>query len=128
MIFRPREQAGEAALQCTAHEFLLLMTKPPRDIEPAWPKLTLRRVDQAVSAALLAVSLLAIASWWLWQGELRGRPIDIERAEPLSADFRIDVNAAEWTEFALLPGIGEQLAKRIVAEREGGGEFRKVTD
>jgi competence protein ComEA len=31
---------------------------------------------------------------------------------------RIDPNSAEWYELAQLPGVGETIARRIVAERE----------
>ena len=120
--------AVEAAVQCTAREILLLMTKLLRDFETAWPRMVLRRRDQGVAAALLAISLFVIAGWGFWQVRLRGRMIDIERAEPLAVDFKVDVNAAEWTELSLMPGIGPQLAKRIVAEREARGGFHKLTD
>src|ERR1051325_4936983 len=94
------------------------------DERPAWPRLILRRADQAVAAVVVAMSLVAIAGWWAWQGQLRGRVIDIERAEPIAVDFKIDVNAADWPELALMPNIGEQLAKRIVGDGGGGRRFR----
>jgi competence protein ComEA len=94
----------------------------------AWPRLALRRADQAVAAALVAVSLGAIAGWWAWQGQLRGRVIDIERAEPIAIDFRIDVNQADWPELALMPNIGEQLAKRIVSDRTERGPYRDLAE
>jgi competence protein ComEA len=93
-----------------------------------WPRLILRRADQAVAASFVALSLAAIAGWCIWQGQLRGRSIDIERAEPIAIDFKIDVNKAEWPELALMPNIGEQLAKRIVADRAERGPFREIGD
>src|SRR5580765_3875750 len=95
---------------------------------PSWPRLTLRRADQAVAATLIAISLVAMAAWWIWQGQLRGRLIDIERAEPITIDFKIDVNRADWPELTLMPNIGEQLAKRIVADRQERGPFRDHSD
>src|SRR5213076_1686793 len=95
---------------------------------PAWPRLILRRADQAVTAALAAVSLVAIAGWWTWQGQLRGRLIDIERVVPIAIDFKIDVNQADWPELALMPNIGEQLAKRIVSDRAERGPFRDLAE
>ena len=75
------------------------MPSQPQTPERAnWPRLTLKRADQAVAAMLLAVSLVAIGGWWAWQGQLRGRLIDIERAEPVAVDFKIDVNQADWPE------------------------------
>jgi hypothetical protein len=66
-----------------------------KDHSSNWPRLVLRRADQAVAAILTAVSLLAIAGWWVWQGQLKERLIDIDRAEPIAIDFKIDVNHAD---------------------------------
>ena len=40
----------------------------------------------------------------------------------------IDINRATEAEFAELPGIGPELARRIVAFREKHGAFRRVED
>lgn len=104
------------------------MSRDPEPRPSRWPRLTLRRADQAVAAVLVAMSLASIAGWWLWQGELRGRVIDIETAEPITVDFKIDVNRADWPELALMPNIGEQLAKRIVADRSERGPFRDLAE
>ena len=74
------------------------------------------------------VALVIIAGWCARQAQLGGRTIDIERAEPIAIDTRIDVNRAEWPELALLPNIGEQLAKRIVADRTDRGPFKDQED
>jgi len=100
----------------------------PSSEKPASPRLVLRRADQAVSAALTAIALVVMAAWWIWQGQLRGRLIDIERAEPIAIDFKIDVNQADWPELTLMPNIGEQLAKRIVADRQERGPFRDLSE
>ena len=105
-----------------------MRSQPQKPDRPPWPRLTLKRKDQAVAAALVAVSLVAITGWWTWHGQLRGRLIDIERAEPVAVDFKIDVNEADWPELALMPNIGEQLAKRIVSDRQTKGPFRELAD
>jgi competence protein ComEA len=105
-----------------------MVEHPENQDQPAWPRLFLRRADQAVAAALTGASLVAIMAWCVWQWRLGGRLIDIERAEPIAIDFRIDVNKADWPELALLPNIGEQLAKRIVADRTQNGPFRDLAD
>jgi competence protein ComEA len=102
--------------------------QPPSKNRPSWPRLVLRRADQAVAAVVLAVALAGIAGHWAWQGRLRGRVIEIDRAEPIAIEFQVDVNRADWPELALLPGIGEQLAKRIVNDRAGNGPFRDLDD
>ena len=38
--------------------------------------------------------------------------------------FQVDINTADWSEFALLPGIGEVLSRRIVESREQEGLFQ----
>jgi competence protein ComEA len=104
------------------------MTHPPGNDRSGWPRLVLRRADQAAAAAVTAASLVAIAAWWLWQGQLSSRLIDIERAEPVAIDFKIDVNTADWVELTLMPGIGPELARRIVADRDAKGPFRQTND
>ncbi len=98
--------------------------RPP----PSWPQLFLRRADQALPGAIVCASLAIVGLWSLWQGHVRGRRIDIDRAEPIAIDFKIDVNQADWPELALMPNIGEQLAKRIVENRRQNGPFRDLDD
>lgn len=88
----------------------------------------LRRADQAVIASLTALALLGFAAWWARSGGLRGELVDIDLAGPLNYQFLVDVNRAEWPELAQLPGVGPTLARRIVAAREAGGDFRTVED
>jgi competence protein ComEA len=83
----------------------------------------LRRMDQAAVAALVAVSLVGMGVYWVVQGGPRGELIEIDRAEPLSARYLVDINAAEWPEFAELPDIGETLARRIVDSRQTQGAY-----
>jgi competence protein ComEA len=83
----------------------------------------LRRADQVGVAVLVAAGLIATAGWFVAQGGLRGRLVELERGEPQTARFEVDVNSAEWPELVQLPGIGETLAKRIVESREKEGPF-----
>ena len=91
---------------------------------PAWPVLFLRRRDQAVAAFFLVVALLAIGFHWTWQAAQRRRLLEIEQVEPQLAEFQVDINQADWPELALMPGIGEVLAKRIVSDRAANGPFQ----
>jgi competence protein ComEA len=88
----------------------------------------LRPREQA-SVAVLAASALALlaAAWWRHGGR-NGDMVDIDRAPPLFAKFQVDVNRADWPELIQLPGVGQVLAERWIAERERGGEFRTVED
>lgn len=77
-------------------------------------------------AAVLAVLLFSCAVWHDWQG----RPLTRLKRENLTttvtAEFRLDINQAEWPELAMLPRVGEVLARRIVAFRDSSGPFTTV--
>jgi competence protein ComEA len=88
----------------------------------------LRRMDQAAVAALVTLSLVGMGVYWIVQGGPRGELIEIDRAEPLTARYLVDINKAEWPEFAELPDIGETMARRIVDSRRTGGAFRDHDD
>lgn len=49
-----------------------------------------------------------------------------ESARPDGVD--IDINSADAETLALLPGIGDTLAARIVRYREENGAFKKISD
>jgi competence protein ComEA len=85
-------------------------------------------MDQAVVAALVMMALVGVGVYWLTQGGLSGRLIEIDRATPQSVAFELDINAAGWPELSVLPNIGETLAKRIVESRQADGPFADVDD
>jgi competence protein ComEA len=95
---------------------------------PRWPVLFLRRRDQGVAALFLTLALLAIGFHWSWQAAHSRRLIEIDQVEPGLAEFKVDINEANWPELALMPGIGEVLAKRIVTDREANGPFHDHSD
>jgi competence protein ComEA len=88
----------------------------------------LRRGDQAVVAALVMLSLAGMAAYYVVQGGFRGSLIEIDRASPLEARFRVDLNQAEWPELSQLPEVGETLARRIVESRSVNGPFKDNDD
>jgi competence protein ComEA len=89
--------------------------------EPHW---LLRRADQATVAVLVLAGLTATVGWWFATGGWGGRLVEIDSAEPQQAIFQVDINQAEWVELAQLPGIGRELAERIVTSRRKEGPFR----
>lgn len=99
------------------------MSDPSR--HPRW---LLRWADQTALAALVVLALAAMIGWWTSQVGWRGRLIEIDRAGPLTARFEVDVNSADWPELVQLPGVGETLARRIVASREADGPFADHAD
>ena len=88
----------------------------------------LRRMDQAAVAALVTLALVGMGVYWVVQGGPRGELIEIDRAEPLTARYLVDINKADWPEFAELPDIGETMARRIVDSRAEVGAFRDHDD
>jgi competence protein ComEA len=88
----------------------------------------LRPRDQRTVAALLAGALALLAAAWWRHGGYRGGIVDIDRAPPLAARFQVDVNHADWPELIQLPGVGEVLAQRLIAERDANGAFRDFDD
>lgn len=100
-------------------------TQPRNDA--GWRPL-LRRMDQAVVAVVVTFALVAMAVYWVVQGGPRGELIEIDRADPLTARYLVDINKAEWYEFAELPDVGETLARRIVESRVEAGAFKDQND
>ncbi|MFH1919685.1 MAG: helix-hairpin-helix domain-containing protein [Planctomycetota bacterium] len=96
------------------------------DPEPNSGSLTpylLRRADQVGVAGLVVLGLVSMGGWWIAHGGCRGRLVEIDRAEPQTAEFQVDLNEAGWPELVQLPGIGETLARRIVDSRSQQGPF-----
>ncbi len=83
----------------------------------------LRRGDQVVVATLVAFALAGMGVYWFVNGGHRGELIEIDRAEPRTARYLVDINSAAWPELAELPEIGETLARRIVESRAEVGPF-----
>lgn len=92
------------------------------------PSPWLRRADQLVVAGAVLLAIISIGIYWFAQGGPSGRLIEIDRAAPLEAQFLVDVNSAEWPELAQAPGLGETLARRIVADRLAHGPYRDHQD
>jgi competence protein ComEA len=88
----------------------------------------LRRLDQAAVAVLVVFALVGMGVYWIVQGGPRGQLIEIDRADPLTAQFLVDINKADWPELAELPEVGETLARRIVDSRDKSGAFRDHED
>ncbi len=86
----------------------------------------LQAADQVTLAGLVAACFLAILAHGGCLVLFRHQRIDFDRAPPLELQFQIDVNTADWSEFTLLPGIGETLARRVVKHRAQHGPFRSV--
>ncbi len=51
-----------------------------------------------------------------------------EERKASKPEIRVDINEADVSELSKLPGIGEQVAKRIVAYRKENGPFEKAEE
>jgi competence protein ComEA len=103
------------------------MPRPPTPPRP-FPHWLLRRTEQATVAVLVAAGLVSMIGWWVYRGGASGRTVEIEKAQPQTARFQVDINKAQWPELATLPGVGRKLAERIVQSRESDGPFRDNDD
>ncbi|MBN2583554.1 MAG: helix-hairpin-helix domain-containing protein [Planctomycetes bacterium] len=75
---------------------------------------------------LLAAGMLAmVAGGWLAR---RGEPLSMPGPAEGEAPYRVDVNAVDWPELSLVPGLGGVLARRIVERRERQGPYRSLDE
>src|SRR5262249_46965104 len=93
----------------------------PSTIFRAWP-----RSAQLATAFLLGVALALLGVQILGHLRWGSRPTELQAgAVPL---YRIDLNQADRIELAQLPGVGEQMAGRIVDHRREKGNFGSVDE
>lgn len=93
----------------------------------------LRPRDQATVAGLVALGLLALfvsvaAPAWRRPRVTDSPWVDLDAAPPRPFRWQVDVNRAPWAEIAVLPGVGDQLARDLVADRQGRGPFHSVAE
>jgi len=88
----------------------------------------LTRGDQRIFGLLSFVALVLLGVYWIRLSNWGTRTVEIERLPTRQAEFRIDANSATWVEWGQIEGIGDRLARRIVADREQNGPFRSVDD
>jgi competence protein ComEA len=94
------------------------LTKPA---PPVWP-----RSAQYCVAALLTLALVLLA-WHAYLGHrISTRPTTLERDALLTE--RIDLNRADFAQLRQLPGVGDNLAARILDHRRRHGPFRRFED
>ena len=100
------------------------MTRSTSDRITFW----LRRSDQLLLGSLLiALVILLFAMRWKLSGKAHGE-IEIVSQQPREYFYSIEINRANWVEWAQLDGIGEKLARRIVQDRDERGLFRSIDD
>ena len=60
-------------------------------------------------AAMVLAALVSGGLYFAARGGFSGRLIEIDRAQPQTVQFQLDINSADWAEFTVLPGVGELL-------------------
>jgi len=88
----------------------------------------LRSSDELFIGVLVLIVLLLMTIQWARLSGWGMQPVEIDRHPARIFDYKIDINTATWVEWAQLEGIGETLARRIVADRAQRGPFRDVED
>jgi competence protein ComEA len=93
---------------------------------PADPAPTWSRPAQAAAALLLllALTLLAWHAWQMQRGRCRPSTLESEAGDVSS----FDLNQADRAQLLQLPGVGDNLARRIEAYRSEHGGFRDVDE
>lgn len=94
--------------------------------EPA--ALGLRRSDQLFVGVCVVAGILLLVAYTFRLNGWGQPPIEIDRLPARRYDYQLNVNRASWFEWTLLEGIGEKLARRIVADREQNGSFTTIED
>src|SRR5438270_2945535 len=95
--------------------------QPPSLLRLSWPPSA-----QLAVAFLLGSLLTLIAVHAYSRTRWATHPAELERG--LGVAYRIDLNRASRVELLQLPGIGENLARRIEDYRTENGPFRGVND
>lgn len=79
---------------------------------------------ERVYRVLLGIALIALAGLLLTTSLVNRAAIPAVRDESVFAAARIDLNTATRAELCTLPGVGETMADRIIADRDANGPFR----
>jgi competence ComEA-like helix-hairpin-helix protein len=94
--------------------------------EPAAPASGWPRSAQIALAALLGLAA-GLLAWYAYGVQRWGsRPTDLD--SPPASFLRLDLNRADHAQLLQLPGVGENLARRIEAYRAEHHGFRDVED
>jgi len=99
---------------------------PTAAVNPA--ALWLRRTDQIAVGLLVTALFVLLLLHWVQRSRWGSQPIELSSLQPRAYHYALDINAASWVEWAQLDGIGETLARRIVADREDRGPFQGPDD
>jgi competence protein ComEA len=86
-------------------------------------RLVLWAPHQRYVALILLAGLISMMAFFAHRAYVNRGLIEIEDSRPLQAEFKVDINQAEWAEIVILPGVGVKLAQAIVQHRREAGPF-----
>ena len=92
------------------------------------PRFWLRRGDQVFVGTLLSIAVVLVIVHWLRLSDWGRQTVEVDRLPAGRYQYSVDINEATWVEWALFDGIGETLARRIVADRQSRGPFGGIDD
>ena len=98
------------------------------DCEPADIVLALSRSDRRFLAVSGGIILLLMGVYLVQSRRQAPGDLRIVHAPENELALRLDINTATWVEWMQMEGIGEGLARSIVADREARGLFRSIDD
>ncbi len=86
-------------------------------------RLVLWMPHQRYLALMLSIGLISMAAYFAQRAYVNGGLIEIDGVGALEAEFKVDINQADWSEIVVLPGVGKKLAQAIVEHRREKGPF-----
>ena len=86
----------------------------------------LRPADQVTLFFILSICAIGICGYVAFLGFGTSGLESFDEIERQNAEFQVDINTAPWTEIALLPNIGETIARAIVKFREANGGIENI--
>jgi competence ComEA-like helix-hairpin-helix protein len=77
---------------------------------------------------MLLVALILMTIFFSYRWYIENGLVDIDQANSIHAEFKVDINSAELGEIVVLPGIGIKLAQAIVDHRNASGDFESLDE
>ena len=108
-------------------EMLKSPANPSPDEAAGTSFLGLRDRDRGLLLAYSSFFFLLIGGQYLWFAWDKPAALPWKRGERF-ASFRVDVNNATWVDWIQLPGIGQTMAERILADLDRNGPFLSIDD
>ena len=93
---------------------------------PSRLRLVIWAQHQPAIAIVLVACIVCLSGYFIHRSYVESGLIDIDRSGSLQAEFKVDINSADWGEIVVLPGVGEKLALAIVEYRETYGPFESL--